>query len=177
VIGSPPEITSASQNLAWDGELEHHGVVVGDGVVIRETSTIQQGSRAPTIIGAGSWLLSRTYVAHDCVLGPGVTTSAGVSLGGYARIGEAANIGMNATVHQRRSVGTGAMVGMSSAVTRDVPPFAKAFGVPARVRGANTVGMIRSGFDHEVAEALEAAYSTGRGEQAAAILARLEIDG
>jgi UDP-N-acetylglucosamine acyltransferase len=39
------------------------------------------------------------------------------------------------------------MVGMGSVVTRDVPPFSKAFGNPARVRGANVVGMERSGFD------------------------------
>lgn len=162
VVGSAPEITSATQNTAWDGDLEHHGVVIGSGCVLRELSTVQQGSLAPTRIGAGSWLLSRAYVAHDCVLEEKVTLSAGVAVGGYAKIGNGVTLGMNATLHQRRVVGPGAMVGMSAAVTRDVPPFAKAFGVPARVRGANTVGMSRHGIDDVDIAVLDAEYRAGR---------------
>lgn len=158
VIGSPPELTSSRQNTAWDGDLAHHGVEIGAGTVVREFTGVQQGADAPTRIGSGCWLLSRTYVAHDCVLEDEVTTSAGVSIGGRSRIGRGANLGMNATVHQRRVVGPGAMVGMSSAVTRDVPPFAKAYGTPARVHGANTVGMTRRGVTAEQVTALDATY-------------------
>lgn len=161
VIGTPPEITSAAQNLAWAGELAHCGVEIGAATVVRELSTVQQGSLAPTRIGAGCWLLSRAYVAHDCVLGDGVTISAGATLGGYATVGDGATLGMNATVHQCRAVGPGAMVGMSAAVTHDVPPFAMAYGVPARVRGANVVGMTRRGIDRAEAEALHVAYRSG----------------
>jgi UDP-N-acetylglucosamine acyltransferase len=161
VIGSPPELTSARQNDAWDGDLEHAGVEIGAGTVVREFTAVQQGADAPTRIGAGCWLLSRSYVAHDCVLDDEVTTSAGVSLGGRSRIGRGANLGMNATVHQRRVVGPGAMVGMSSAVTRDVPPFAKAYGTPARVRGANVVGMTRRGVAADRAAEVDAAYAGG----------------
>ena len=55
-------------------------------------------------------------------------------------------------------IGRGAMVGMASAVTRDVPPFAKAYGNPASVRGANVVGMKRSGVDAEVIRVLTGLY-------------------
>ena len=51
------------------------------------------------------------------------------------------------------------MVGMSSVVTRDVPPFAKAFGNPAVVRGANVIGMERSGIAAEVIAVLSASYA------------------
>jgi UDP-N-acetylglucosamine acyltransferase len=161
VIGTPPELTSARQNLAWAGDQAHHGVEIGAGTVVRELTTVQQGAFAPTRIGAGCWLLSRTYVAHDCVLGDEVTTSAGVALGGHARVGYGANLGMNATVHQRRVVGPGVMVGMSAAVTRDVPPFSKAYGTPARVHGANTVGAVRRGVARAAADELDAAYRAG----------------
>lgn len=161
VIGSPPELTSSRQNAAWTGDTDHHGVEIGSGTVVREFTAVQQGADAPTRIGSRCWLLSRSYVAHDCVLEDEVTTSAGVSIGGRARIGHGANLGMNATVHQRRVVGPGAMVGMSSAVTRDVPPFAKAYGSPARVRGANTVGMARRGVTAERIGQVDAAYRTG----------------
>ena len=161
VIGSPPELTSARQNLAWAGDPAHFGVEIGAGTVVRELSTIQQGAFATTRIGAGCWLLTRTYIAHDCVLGDEVTTSAGVTLGGHVRIGDGANLGMNATVHQRRVVGPGTMIGMSAVVTRDVPPFAKAYGSPARVRAANTVGAGRRGVAPPAVDELDRAYRTG----------------
>lgn len=161
VIGSPPELTSSRQNAAWEDDPDHAGVEIGAGTVVREFTAIQQGSETPTRIGAGCWLLSRSYVAHDCVLEDEVTLSAGVALGGRSRIGRGANIGMNATVHQRRVVGPGAMVGMSSAVTRDVPPFAKAYGTPARVHGANTVGMSRRGVAADQVDLIDAAYRSG----------------
>lgn len=165
VVGSAPELSSALQNAAWDGDLAHAGVEIGAGTVVRELCTIQQGSHGPTRIGARCWLLSRAYVAHDCALGDDVTVSAGVALGGNVRVGAGATLGMNAAVHQGRVVGPVAMVGMSAAVTRDVPPFAAAYGVPARVRGANVVGMRRRGI--ACVEALDDAYRAGRIERGA----------
>lgn len=162
VLGTPPEITSAAQNDAWAGEPAHHGVEVGAGTVVREHCTVQQGSTGPTILGAGCWLLSGAYVAHDCVVGDGVTLSAGSALGGYVRVGARATLGMRAAVHQRRVVGAGAMVGMSAAVTRDVPPFAMAYGTPAVLRGANVVGLARWGVPEDQRDLLDIAYGTGR---------------
>ena len=52
--------------------------------------------------------------------------------------------GSEASVHQGRYVGDAAMVGMAAVVTRDIPPYAKAYGSPARVVGANVIGMRRS---------------------------------
>ncbi|MFE2757140.1 UDP-N-acetylglucosamine acyltransferase [Actinosynnema sp. NPDC059335] len=162
VVGTPPEITSEPHNRAWDGDLAHRGVHLGEGVVVRELSTIHQGSYRPTTIGARSWLLNRVYVAHDCLVGTGVTLSAGTSLGGHVLVGDGVTVGMNAVVHQRRVVGPGSMVGMGTAVSRDVPPFAKAFGSPVRLHGVNSVGMSRAGYDGSAVDALRAAYADGR---------------
>lgn len=159
VIGTPPEISSEPHNRAWDGELAHIGVEIGPRTVIRELSTIHQGSYRPTRIGADCWLLNRVYVAHDCQVGDAVTLSAGTSLGGHIQVGDRVNVGMNAVVHQRRIIGPGAMVGMGSAVTRDVPPFAKAYGSPAKLHGVNAVGMTRSGVPEDVVRLLDAAYA------------------
>lgn len=161
VIGTPPEISSLPHNRAWDGELDHHGVEIGPRTVVRELSTIHQGSYRPTKIGADCWILNRVYVAHDCQVGDRVTLSAGTSVGGHVLIGAGVNVGMNAVVHQRRVIGPGAMVGMGSSVTRDVPPYAMAYGSPVRLHGANTVGMQRAGVDAVDVDALAAEYSRG----------------
>ena len=84
-----------------------------------------------------------------------------VTLGGHVHVGDGANLGMCTVVHQRRVIGPGAMVGMGSVVTRDVPPYAKAYGNPCRVRGANAVGMTRGGLPQDAVDFLAAAYARG----------------
>lgn len=160
-VGAPPEITDAPQNLAWDGELDHAGVVIESGAVIREQVVIHQGTHRPTTVGTGAWLLNRVYLAHDVVVGAGATVSAGVSIGGHCTLGRGVNLGMNASVHQRRVIGAGAMIGMGTPLTRDVPPFGKAYGSPAKLRGVNSIGMLRQGYDEADVAALVSAYQSG----------------
>lgn len=160
-LGAPPEISTLPQNRAWAGELDHHGVIIEDDVVIREGCVVHQGSHRPTTVGQRSWLLNRCYLAHDVQIGQDATISAGVSIGGHAQIRDRANLGMNAVVHQRRRIGAAAMVGMGSAVSRDIPPYSKAYGVPVRLHGVNAVGMRRAGLDDETIAAIERSYAAG----------------
>jgi UDP-N-acetylglucosamine acyltransferase len=157
-LGGPPETKSSRMNAAWDGDLDHAGVVVGADVVIRENAVVHQGTWRPTTIADGVWLMSRGYVAHDVEVGEGAVLSAGVSLGGHVTVGAGANIGLNASVHQRRIVGPGAMVGMGTALTCDVPPFGLVYGSPARLHGVNSHVLRQRGVPDEVVEALRAAY-------------------
>ncbi len=71
---------------------------------------------------------------------------------------------MNVVVHQRRSIGARAMVGMGAAVTHDVPPFSKVFGVPLRLHGANTVGMTRAGIPQPVVDVVAASLARGESD-------------
>lgn len=160
-IGAPPEMSNLRQNTAWTGDLEHAGVRIGAGAVIRENAVIHQGSYRETAVGAGSWILARAYIAHDVLIGEGTTVSAGVSIGGHCLIAPRVNIGMNASVHQRRIIGAGAMVGMGTPIARDVPPYAKAFGSPARLRGVNTIGMQRFDIDEADIALLQQCYEAG----------------
>ena len=93
--------------------------------------------------------MNQCYIAHDSVVDDGATLASSVLLAGHVQVGDGANLGLGIAVHQFRAIGAGGMVGMSAAVTRDVPPFAKAYGNPAAVRGANVVGMQRAGVDPE----------------------------
>lgn len=160
-IGAPPEISSLPQNPAWEGDLQHEGVIIRRGAVIREGVVIHQGSHRATTVGADSWILNRAYLAHDVLVGEHTTVSAGVSIGGHCVIGNRVNIGMNASLHQRRIVASGSMIGMGTPLTADVPPFAKVFGSPARLTGVNAVGMQRSGYDEASISSLVTCYSGG----------------
>ncbi len=160
-IGAPPEMSDHVQNAAWAGEVAHAGVRIKRGAVIREAAVIHQGSYRATTVGAGSWILNRAYLAHDVLLGTESTVSAGVSVGGHCVIGEHVNIGMNASIHQRTFVGAGCMVGMGTPLARDLPPYVKAYGSPARIHGVNTIGMQRQGIEEDQIAALQAAYIAG----------------
>ncbi|MGV1034564.1 MAG: acyl-ACP--UDP-N- acetylglucosamine O-acyltransferase [Microbacteriaceae bacterium] len=160
-IGAPPEMTSSPQNAAWSGSLDHAGVRIKRGAVIRELAVLHQGTYRPTTVGEDCWILNRAYIAHDVLINRATTVSAGVSIGGHCTIGPNVNIGMNASIHQRTVIAGGCMVGMGTPVTRDLPPFAKAYGSPLRIHGINRVGMKRLGINDECADAVEDSYRAG----------------
>jgi UDP-N-acetylglucosamine acyltransferase len=163
-VGGPPEIATVRQNDPWLGDLDHHEVVIGADTVLRDHVVIHHGSVRPTVIGAACWIFSGAYVAHDVVVGDGVTLSAGVALGGHVTVRRGANLGLNVSVHQRRSVGALSMVGMGTPVTRDVPPYATAYGVPPRVHGVNRFGMARAGVSEQDIAEVERRYARGSAE-------------
>lgn len=162
VVGTPPEVRGVPHGTPWDAPGDGPGVRLGHRNVLREGTVVHQGWQQPTVVGDECFLMNKVYVAHDTVLGDGVTLASTVTMGGHVRVGAGANLGLGATVHQRRVIGAGAMVGMGSVVTRDVPPFALTYGNPARVRGANRVGMTRRGVDDETVAALAALYESGQ---------------
>jgi UDP-N-acetylglucosamine acyltransferase len=117
------------------------------------------------VVGPYVVIVGPCEIGDDNWLGPHVSIggppAASVAMGGHVRVGAGANLGLGSMVHQRRVIGPGAMLGMGSVVTRDVPPFALAYGSPARVRGANRVGMQRSGITAAVIDALGDRYAEG----------------
>lgn len=161
LIGGPPEVSTLPQRLGWGGESGYEGVRIGANVVIRERVVIHQGSVRETSVGDGSWILNGAYLAHDAQIGARVTVSAGVSIGGHVEVDDDVNLGLNAAIHQRRIVGRGAMVGMSTPLTCDAPPFSKVYGSPPRLRGLNSVALRRAAVDPDAAGELERAYEAG----------------
>jgi UDP-N-acetylglucosamine acyltransferase len=159
VLGAPPEIRGFDHGAAWDGDLVGAGVEIGDGNTLREYTTVHSGSAHPTRMGSDCFVMNKVYVGHDGTVGDGVTMASSVTLGGHVTVGDRANLGLGAIVHQRRVIGPGVMLGMGAVVTRDVPPYAKAFGNPVRVRGVNAVGMNRQGMADEDVAALAHLYS------------------
>jgi UDP-N-acetylglucosamine acyltransferase len=160
-IGTPGEMRGHHHYVGWADE-EGEGVVeIGNGNVIREFTTVQQSAVGVTRIGNGGYFMTKCHVPHDAHIGDNVTVSCSVMIGGHSIVGDRANLGLGTVIHQRLVIGSGAMVGMGSVVTKNVPPFALAFGSPARVRGANTVGLERAGIDQDTAAQVAAALDQG----------------
>jgi UDP-N-acetylglucosamine acyltransferase len=158
MIGSPAEVRGIDHG-GCDGGVGT-GIRIGSRTVIREHVTIHQGHYARTRIGDDCYIMNRVYIGHDGEIADRVTMASAVTLGGHVHVGAGANLGMGAIVHQRRVVGPSTMIGMGAVVTRDVPPFAKSYGNPGRVRGANRVGMQRQDIDEATIDLLDAAYAT-----------------
>ena len=157
MVGAPPQ-HPAGGRPSWDEPQGPFPVEIGSGNMIRHFSTVTHGMTRPTRIGDGCTLMGGSSAAHDADYEDGVTLAAGASAGGYVVLGRNTNLGLGVSVHQRVVVGGHVMVGINAAVTADVPPFALAYGVPARVRGANRVGLERAGFDDSEITVIDAHY-------------------
>jgi UDP-N-acetylglucosamine acyltransferase len=139
VIGAEPQIKA------------EHGsgrVTIGRKNVFREYVTIHAAGAADrqTLIGDSSFVMSGVHIAHDCRIGNHVIIANGTQLSGFVEIDDHAFLSGLAGVHQFVRIGQHAMVGGLTKLVTDVIPFALCDGNPARVRGANVVGLKRRGF-------------------------------
>jgi UDP-N-acetylglucosamine acyltransferase len=160
MIGAPAEVRDLdSQSFTRHGGPQGTTVILGDRNVIREGAQVHRGWKSTTKIGDDVFIMNQSYIAHDCTVGNSVTMASSSLLAGHVTINDGANLGLGTKVHQFRQVGRLAMLGMGSVVTRDIPPFAKAFGSPARVRSANTLGMKRFGIEDSLVELISLLYS------------------
>ena len=160
-VGAPPEVRSFLHPPDLSGGASGAGTVIGHRNILREYVQVHQGWKEQTEIHDDTFIMNQSYVAHDSIVHDGVTIASGVRLAGHTIIGALANLGLGTLVHQRRQIGAGAMIGMGSVVTRDVPAFAKAYGSPAKVHGINAIMLDRLGVDDGVIACLRRQYADG----------------
>ncbi len=150
------------QHLAFDPATKTR-LVIGDDNVVRESVTMHRAfhQEVPTTVGNNNYIMGFTHVGHDCVLSDGIILTQGALLAGHCIIGKKVVIGGLAGIHQFSRVGDYAMIGSSSKINRDVPPFCMVDGNPAWITGLNLIGLRRAeDMDKNDIRDIKAAYKT-----------------
>jgi UDP-N-acetylglucosamine acyltransferase len=152
-------VGSRPQDLKYKGEESR--LVVGNGNTIREYASLNPGTAAGgmvTQVGDHNLLMMYCHIAHDCRLGDHNIVANGANFAGHVVIDDYVVVGALVGIHQFVKVGTGALLGAGSMVSKDVVPYCSAAGDRARLRGLNLIGLKRRGIPARRIEDLKRAY-------------------
>jgi UDP-N-acetylglucosamine acyltransferase len=148
------------QDLKFRGEETR--LKIGRRNIFREFVTIHRGTRGGggvTTIGDRNVFMAYVHVAHDCHVGDDTIFGNMATLGGHVRVEDFVNISAGSGVHQFCRVGQHAFIGGYSVVTKDALPYARTVGSrPARIYGANTIGLVRRGFSQDVVTKIKRSF-------------------
>ena len=126
---------------------DRYPVVVDASVRVPSTCTIGAGSvlLAGVVLTCDVHLhrhvvvMPHVTLTHDDVVSDYATLCAGVALGGGVTVGQAAYLGMHASVRQNLTVGPDSVLGMGAVLLHDLPAGETWTGVPATHRLAHRV--------------------------------------
>ena len=152
-------IGDTPQDLKYKGEPSE--LLIGNRNTIREYVSLNPGTTAggmATRVGDQNLLMMQCHIAHDCLLGDRNVVANGATLGGHVVIEDFVIVGGLVGIHQFVRIGTGAILGAGSMVSKDVPPYCNATGDRAKLHGLNLEGLKRRGFDKTVIALLRKAY-------------------
>jgi UDP-N-acetylglucosamine acyltransferase len=152
-------IGSRPQDLKYRGEASE--LIIGNHNTIREYVSLNPGTAGGgmvTRVGDHNLLMMHCHIAHDCLIGSHNIIANGATLGGHVMVQDYVIVGGLVGIHQFARIGSGAILGAGSMVSKDVPPFCNATGDRARLRGLNLEGLKRRGFTTAAIDALKKAY-------------------
>jgi len=147
------------QDLKYKGEPSD--LSIGNRNTIREYVSLNPGTAGGgmvTRIGDQNLLMMQCHIAHDCIIGDRNVIANGATLGGHVTIEDFVIVGGLVGIHQFVRVGTSAIIGAGSMVSKDVPPYCNATGDRAKLHGLNLEGLKRRGLDRSVIDIIRKAY-------------------
>lgn len=134
---------------------------IGDGNMVREYVTINTGTVQDvgvTRVGNDNWIMAYVHIAHDCQIANHTIIANNVQLAGHIHIDDWAIIGGSSAMHQFVRIGAHTMIGGTSSIRQDIPPYILGAGDPFRPVGINSEGLKRRGYTPEAIAALKEAY-------------------
>lgn len=152
-------IGAAPQDKKYAGEPTR--LEIGNRNTIREFCTFNLGTVQDvgvTRLGDDNWMMAYVHLAHDCQIGHHTIFANNAQLAGHVEVGDWVVLGGFSNVHQFCKIGAHAMVGMSTSLTQDVPPYVTLSGNPAAAHGINAEGLKRRGYSREQISAIRHAY-------------------
>ncbi len=167
-IGLNNQISSFSslgddpQHANYNGE--QTVLEIGDHNIIREYCTLNRGTHdggSLTRIGNNNYIMAYVHIGHDCKVENHTIFVNNASLAGHVKVANHATIGPFVAIHQRCNIGAYSFLAYATGVNKDILPYVMvAGGINATVRGINSMGLKRSGFDTSSISAIRRAYST-----------------
>lgn len=152
-------VGSAPQDLKYKGEPSE--LIIGNRNIIREYVSLNPGTAGGgmmTRVGDQNLLMMYCHIAHDCIVGNRNIVANGATLGGHVVLEDFCIVGGLAGIHQFVRIGSGAILGAGSMVSKDVPPFCNATGDRAKLHGLNLEGMRRRGFSNDQIDQVRKTY-------------------
>ncbi|TDQ37657.1 acetyltransferase [Aureibacillus halotolerans] len=130
------KIYVAHQLLNFYETFNHPSAVISQQATIESGAVIMAGAvvQADAIVGAHTIINTRASVGHDCHIGAFAHIAPGATLTGNVKVGEGSMVGAGAVVIPGVSIGQWSTIGAGAVVTNDIPDYATAVGVPAKIR-------------------------------------------
>lgn len=128
VIGGNGEMRNVDQK-DFKGHVE-----IGNNNVISEFVSIQRPYKENdcTKIGNDNIIMAHSHIGHDARIYDQTEICTGTIIGGYAQVHFRAKIKLGCIIRNRVVIGSGAIVGMGSVVTKNVNKNAIVYGNPAK---------------------------------------------
>lgn len=104
-------------------------VVIGKGSVILPGVFINIGAK----VGNFCIINTNSSLEHYSIMEDFSSLSAGVTTGGFFKLGELSAIALGVTIFDRVTIGENTVIGSGSLVTKDIPGYVVAYGNPAKI--------------------------------------------
>lgn len=113
----------------------HPSVLIGKNVKIGNGNVIMPGVIINTFAEIKNHCIinTKSSLEHNCFMDDFSSISAGVTTGGYVKLGKYSAVALGVTVFDRITIGDNTVIGSGALVTKDFPSNKLVFGSPAKI--------------------------------------------